>query len=129
MHQTNSVIANAPGPLNLIYRCQLVENEQAPASYTCNNLRNVFGTTLANANDYHQRSLLNYTTFFKSDILFIQGLEDMAFQMYSWLTFKKEELNCTNCQNRQFVEIPGGHTAIFQSQTAKTEFNQFIINR
>jgi hypothetical protein len=28
MHQTNGVIANAPGPLNLIYRCQLEENGQ-----------------------------------------------------------------------------------------------------
>ena len=32
MHQTNGVIANAPGPLNLVYRCQLEENGQAPAS-------------------------------------------------------------------------------------------------
>lgn len=129
MHQTNGVIANAPGPLNLIYRCQLEENGQAPGSYTCNNLRNVYGTTQVNANDYHQRSLLNFTTGFKSDILFVQGLEDMAIQMYSWPTFKKEVLSCTNCQIRQFVEIPGGHTAIFQSQTAKTEFNQFINSR
>ena len=53
----------------------------------------------------------------------------MAIQMYSWPTFKQDVLSCTNCQNRQFVEIPGGHTAIFQSQTAKTEFNNFINSR
>lgn len=126
MHQTNGVIANAPGPLNLVYRCQLEENGQAPVSYSCNNLRNVYGTTVANFNAYHQRSLLNFTNGFKSDILFVQGLDDMAIQMYSWPTFKQDVLSCTNCQNRQFVEIPGGHTAIFQSQTAKTEFNNFI---
>jgi hypothetical protein len=129
MHQTNGVIANAPGPLNLIYRCQLEENGQAPASYTCNHLRKVYGTTQVNAHDYHQRSLLNFTSGYKSDILFVQGLEDMAIQMYSRPTFKKEVLSCTNCQNRQFVEIPGGHSAIFQSQTAKMEFNQFINSR
>lgn len=28
LHQTNGVIANAPGPLNLVYRCQLEENGQ-----------------------------------------------------------------------------------------------------
>jgi len=126
MHQTNGVIANAPGPLNLVYRCQLEENGQAPASYPCNNLRNIYGTTVANSNAYHQRSLLNFTNGFKSDILFVQGLDDMAIQLYSWPAFKQDVINCSNCQNRQFVEVPGGHTAIFQSQTAKTEFNNFI---
>jgi acetyl esterase/lipase len=28
MHQTNGVIANAPGPLNLVYRCELEEKGQ-----------------------------------------------------------------------------------------------------
>ena len=126
MHQTNGVIANAPGPLNLVYRCQLEENGQAPASYPCNNLRNVYGTTVANSNAYHQRSLLNFTNGFKSDILFVQGIDDTAIQLYSWPAFKQDVNNCSNCQNRQFVEVPGGHTAIFQSQTAKTEFNNFI---
>lgn len=127
MHQTSGVVANAPGPLNLVYRCQLEENGQTPASYVCNNLRNSNGTTSANANAYHQRSLLNFTNGFKSDILFVQGLNDMAIQMYSWPTFKKDVLNCTNCLNRQFVEIAGaGHGALFESQTAKIAFNTFI---
>jgi hypothetical protein len=130
MHQTNGVIANAPGPLNLVYRCQLEENGQTPASYSCANLRNVYGTTVANSTAYQQRSLLNFTNGFKSDILFVQGLNDAAIQMYSWPTFKQDVLNCTTCQSCQFIEIPGaGHTAIFQSQTARTEFNNFINNR
>ena len=127
MHQTNGVIANAPGPLNLVYRCQLEENGQAPASYPCNNLRNIYGTTVANSNAYHQRSLLNFTNGFKSDILFVQGLNDTPIQMYSWSTFKQDVLSCTSCQNRQFVEIVGGeHGSLFESPTAKTEFNNFI---
>ncbi|MCA6423602.1 MAG: alpha/beta hydrolase fold domain-containing protein [Flavobacterium sp.] len=129
MHETNGVIANAPGPLNLVYRCQLEENGQTPASYVCDNLRNVYGTTAVNSNAYYQRSLLNFTNGFKSDILFVQGLNDMAIQMYSWPTFKQDVLNCSNCMDRQFVEITGaGHGAIFESQTAKTEFNNFINN-
>ncbi|MFY8213740.1 MAG: alpha/beta hydrolase fold domain-containing protein [Flavobacterium sp.] len=129
MHQTNGVIANAPGPLNLVYRCQLEENGQTTASYVCDNLRNVYGSTAVNSDAYYQRSLLNFTNGFKSDILFIQGLNDMPIQLYSWPIFKQDVLDCTNCQNRQFVEIPGaGHTALFESQTAKTEFNYFIDN-
>ncbi len=129
MHETNGVIANAPGPLNLVFRCQLEENGKTPASYVCNKLRNVYGTTTANANAYYQRSLLNFTKGFKSDILFVQGLNDEAIQMYSWPTFKQDVLNCTSCKNRQFVEIVGGeHGSLFESPTAKNEFNNFINN-
>jgi hypothetical protein len=60
----------------------------------------------------------------------VQGLNDMMNQMCSWPTLKQYVLNCTNCQNRQFVEISGaGHGALFESQTAKTEFNNFINSR
>lgn len=129
MHQTNGVIANAPGPLNLVFRCQLEENGQTPSSYVCDNLRNEYGNTVTDSNAYYQRSLLNFTNGFKSDILFVQGLDDMAIQMYSWPTFKQEVMNCTNCLSRQFVEISGaGHGALFESQTAKNEFNNFINN-
>jgi hypothetical protein len=51
----------------------------------------------------------------------------MAIQMYSWPTFKQDVLSCTNCQDRQFVEVAGaGHGALFESQSAKTAFNNFI---
>lgn len=130
MHPTNGVIANAPGPLNLVFRCQLEENGQAPATYVCDTLRSVYGTTVTNSNAYYQRSLLNFTNGFKSDILFVQGLNDSPIQLYSWPTFKQDVSNCTNCFSRQFVEVPGaGHEALFQSQTAQTEFNNFINSR
>ena len=127
IHQTNGVIANAPGPLNLVYRCQLEENGQIQSSTFCTNLRNVYGTTSNNSNAYFQRSLLNFTNDFKSDILFVQGLDDSPIQMYSWPSFKKEVTSCSTCQNREFVEITGGgHVSLFESMTAKTEFNNFL---
>jgi hypothetical protein len=127
MHQTNGVIANAPGPLNLVYRCQLEENGQVQSGAVCTKLKNVYGTTTINPNAYFQRSLLNFTSGFKSDILFVQGLNDTPIQMYSWPIFKQDVLSCTNCQNRQFVEIvEGEHGSLFDSPTAKNEFNNFI---
>ena len=127
MHQTNGVIANAPGPINLVYRCQLEENDQVQSSVTCSNLKDSYGTTADNPNAYFQRSLLNFTNDFKSDILFVQGLDDSPIQMNLWPTFKQEVISCSTCQNRQFVEIPGGgHISLFESLTAKTEFNNFI---
>ncbi|GGD25992.1 alpha/beta hydrolase family protein [Flavobacterium orientale] len=130
MHETNGVIANAPGPLNLVYRCSLEENGQIQTSLVCTQLKNTFGTTNSNPNAYFDRSLLNFTSGFKSDILFVQGLNDSPIQMYSWPIFKQEVLNCSNCQNNQFLEIQGqGHTALFTSATAKATFNNFIATR
>jgi hypothetical protein len=130
MHQTNGVIANAPGPLNLVYRCELEENGQIPPGAVCTKLRNVYGTTVSNPSAYAQRSLLNFTDGFLADILFVQGLNDAPIQMYSWPTFKQEVMNCTTCQQTQFIEIPGGeHAALFTSADAKAVFNTFIQNR
>jgi len=130
MHATNGVIANGPGPLNLVYRCQLEENGQIPNGITCTLLKNTYGTTTSNASAYFERSLLNFTDGFKSDILFVQGLEDTPIQMYSWPVFKEEVMNCTNCQNSQFLEVSGfGHTALFNSTEAKDAFNSFINSR
>ena len=127
MHQTNGVIANAPGPLNLIYRCQLEENGQIQSSAECNKLKNTYGTTSDNPDAYFQRSLLNFTNGFKSDILFIQGLNDSPIQMHTWPQFKEDVSNCTSCQDRQFIEITGGdHGSLFNNANAKTEFNNFI---
>jgi hypothetical protein len=130
MHQTNGVIANAPGPLNLVYRCQLEENGQIQSGAVCTKLRSVYGTTATNSTAYFQRSLLNFTKGFKSDILFVQGLSDAPIQLYSWPTFKQDVMSCTNCQKSQFVEIVGGeHGSLFESPLAKTEFNTFINSR
>ncbi len=127
IHQTNGVIANAPGPLNLVHRCQLEENGQVQSSTVCTNLKNIYGTTSSNPNAYFQRSLLNFTNGFKSDILFVQGLNDSPIQMFSWPIFKQDVISCSSCQNRDFVEIPGGgHVSLFENLTAKIEFNNFI---
>ena len=127
MHFTNGVIANAPGPLNLVYRCQLEENGQVQSSDVCAKLNDVYGTTLNNPDAYSQRSLLNFTNGFKSDILFVQGLNDSPIQLHSWPIFKQAVLNCTDCQSRQFVEILAGeHGSLFDSVQGKSTFNSFI---
>ncbi len=130
MHQTNGVVANAPGPLNLVYRCQLEENGLIHSTHVCNLLRNHYGTTTANPKGYFERSLLNFTTGFKADILFVQGLNDSPIQMYSWPIFKDKLINCNTCQSSQFLELAGlGHNALFNSPQAKAKFNDFINSR
>lgn len=130
LHTTNGVVANGPGPLNLVYRCELEENGQIQNSIACNLLQNAYGTTAANPDAYFQRSLLNFTKGFQSDILFVQGLNDSPVQMYSWPLFKQAVSNCADCQEVQFLELSGfGHTALFESAQAAAEFNDFINSR
>jgi len=130
MHATNGVIANAPGPLNLIFRCQLEENGQIAPSPVCNLLRSTYGTTSVNPDAYWQRSLRSFTTGHKSEILFVQGLDDSAIQMYSWPSFKSDFTQCVGCRPYQFLDLEGfGHSALFNSTEARTVFNQFIANR
>lgn len=130
MHPTNGVIANGPGPLNLVYRCGLEETGAIPRGITCTLLRNTYGTTTANPSAYFERSLLNFTAGFKSDILVVQGLNDTPIQMYSWPAFKQAVMSCTTCQSTQILELPGeGHGALFTSPTAIAAFNTFINTR
>lgn len=130
LHQTNGVIANGPGPLNLVFRCQLEENGQLQQGIACNLLNTTYGATSANPEAYHQRSLLNFTSGYKSDILFVQGLNDSPIQMYSWPTFKQEVTQCSDCREVEFLELPNaGHGALFESAQAKTAFNRFINSR
>lgn len=127
MHQTDGVIANAPGPLNLVFRCQLEENGQIPGEMECALLHGAYGSSLTNPDPYFERSLLNFTNGFKSDILFIQGLNDSPIHMHSWPLFRKQVEICTDCQAVYVVELPGlGHAALFDSEEAKVEFNHFI---
>lgn len=127
MHETNGVIANGPGPLNLVYRCQLEENGQIQNGITCTLLKNTYGTTSINPGPYYERSLLNFTKGFKSPILFVQGLKDTPIQLYSWPTFKQQILDCLTCKNSEFLEVQNvGHAALFESEEAKSVFNTFI---
>lgn len=129
MHQTNGVIANAPGPLNLVYRCGLEENGQILPSAVCSNLAATYGSTLMNPTAYFERSLLHFTANFKSDILFVQGLNDSPIQLFSWPMFKEAVSACTTFQSVEFVEVPGGHTALFDNLAAQTACTTFINER
>jgi hypothetical protein len=127
MHPTDGVIANAPGPLNLVYRCQLEEEGQIPSGSHCTKLRNAYGSTTSNPDAYFQRSLLNFTHGFKSDILFVQGLADTPIQLYSWPTFRQAVMDCSDCLDRQFLEIPDGeHPTLFVHPSAQAALNDFI---
>lgn len=127
MYEMNGVIANAPGPLNLVYRCGLEESGQLPSGMVCSLLDQTYGSTQEAPGEYMARSLLNFTSGHRSDILFVQGMADSPIQMYSWPLFRQQLEACTDCQASTFLEIPGlGHQSLFNSLAAKQAFNEFI---
>lgn len=127
LHATDGVIANGPGPLNLLYRCQLEENNQAPVSAVCTLLQSNYGNTQSNPAAYNDRSLLHFTGNYQSRVLFVQGLLDSPIQLASWPAFKQQVENCPSCAPVQVLEISGfGHTALFDSPQAIGVYNEFI---
>lgn len=130
LHRTDGVVANAPGPLNLVFRCGLEEDGKIRQGIACTQLRNKYGTTTTNPAAYQQRSLLMYASGYLSDILFVQGLDDSPIHMNSWPAFKAKVSGCTDCAQRLFHEVPGaGHGSLFQDSGARAAFNDFIGKR
>ena len=130
LQETNGVIANAPGPLNLVFRCQLEEEGKIANGVVCNLLKTKYGTTTVNPEAYQARSLLKFTNGYKSDILFVQGLDDSPIQMTSWPLFKQKVTDCADCKQVKVYEVAGfGHQSLFENAGAKIEFNRFIAER
>jgi acetyl esterase/lipase len=131
LHPTRGVIANAPGPLDLVLRCRLEEDGTIPAGEHCARMRNAYGTTAANPSAYLARSLRSFTTGYQSDILFVQGLDDSRLvQLEAWPGFRQQIEACTNCKGTEFLELPGlGHTALFNSTQARDTFRAFLNAR
>ncbi|MEN9530192.1 MAG: hypothetical protein RI932_2065 [Pseudomonadota bacterium] len=126
LHNTDGVIANAPGPLNFKLRCELEESKKIPASDYCQKMSARFGSTRVNASAYEQRSLLSHIQNFKSKILFVQGLGDTKLQLTSWPILKSKIAECATCRNAQFVELEGGHAALFENPKGSEIVQKFL---
>jgi acetyl esterase/lipase len=130
LHATQGVVANGPGPLNLLYRCQLEENGLAPGTPQCRLLKNQFGTTTENPQAYKDRSLLSFTDGHTSDLLLVQGMKDSPIQLHSWPLFKEKMQEDSPSIHLEIYEVEeGGHSALFTSPGAKKQFNDFLAKR
>lgn len=126
-YRVAGVIASAPGPLNLGFRCGLEEDGNLAPGLNCGRLHAAYGSTRENPGAYAARSLLGFTGQQLSPALFVQGLDDSPIQMYSWPTFRAQLEACSSCAERAFLEVPGaGHPALFESATARQAFNDFL---
>lgn len=127
LHAVDGVVANAPGPLDLVYRCGLEERGEEAATAVCGRLRAAFGPTTENAEAYASRSLLRFTEGHRSKLLVIQGLADSPIQLRSWPLFRAALEACVDCRTRTFLELPGlEHPALFRSTEARAAFVAFL---
>jgi polyhydroxybutyrate depolymerase len=126
-YTVDGVIASAPGPLDLVYRCGLEEDGRLAASAVCSLLRQTYGSTSAASQSYRARSLLEFTGNQRSPLLVIQGQADSPIQMANWPLFRQQLEACATCAARTILELPGlGHPALFTSAEAKRTFNEFL---
>lgn len=125
---TDGVVANAPGPLDLGYRCTLEASGQvAPIADICQTMQARFGTPTQNPAAYAERSLLAFTRGYRSEVLFVQGLDDSPIQLASWARFRDSVSACADCRPRSFLDLAGyGHGALFDSPEAQQAFNRFL---
>jgi len=125
MHPVNGVIANAPGPIDLLDRCSGTQNT---TNFTCNKIRVGFGLTTANPAAYNTRSLKSYLSGTLSPTLFTQALNDDPYQVNLMQNTVQVGLNaCTSCSTRTFNYYPtGGHDAFVRNTDLQRDIRNFI---
>lgn len=134
MHETNGVIANGAGPIDLGYRCQFDESGKMKSTddkhgQVCSILKDEYGSVFDNSASYTERSMINFVSGYKSKILFVQGMLDTKIQMDTWPKFKEKVNQCTNCAEYTFLEIEdSGHRAMFENKDAIEAVNNFLVD-
>jgi len=125
MHPVNGVIANAPGPIDLLDRCSGIHNTD---NFTCNKIRFGFGTTTENPSAYNTRSLKSYLSGTLSPTLFTQALDDDSYQVNLMQNTVQVGLNaCTNCSTSTFnYYATGGHDAFVTNTVLQQDIRTFI---
>ena len=133
MQQMDGVIANAPGPIDLIPRCSNSESN-GDNNVSCRRIKNTFGTTNINPEAYNTRSLKNFLTGTRSPALFTQALDDQTGvgsgspQVPNMTNILEPGLNaCTNCQSITFKYYDtGGHDAFRVNATLQQDIRNFV---
>ena len=79
LQTVDGVIANAPGPIDLLARCS---GDQNTGNVSCNKINIGLGSTLTNPDEYNGRSLKNFLSGTLSPTLFTQALDDTTGDEY-----------------------------------------------
>jgi hypothetical protein len=133
MHQVDGVIANAPGPIDLLARCQFSE-ANGDESPSCLKLKTAYGSTTASPSTYNNVSLKNFLSGTLSPALFTQALDDTTGnsagvpQVQNMQTVVQPGLEaCTTCATVTFnYYFNGGHAAFSSNAALQADIRQFV---
>lgn len=136
LQQTDGVVSNSPGPLDHQILCERVEQGMAGygggvRKFTCDVIKNRYGSVLTNPQPYQARSLLqSFASAYKAKILFIQGMQDdNSIQLELWPEFRRKVEECSDCAECEFLEIAGGrHGAGFKHPIGVAAIKKFLLD-
>tara|TARA_B100002019_G_scaffold207347_1_gene180097 strand:- start:22260 stop:23594 length:1335 start_codon:yes stop_codon:yes gene_type:complete len=125
MHTVDGVIANAPGPIDLLDRCS---GDQNTENITCNKINVGIGSTTADPDAYLSRSLKSFITGTKSPALFTQALDDESYQVNLMQNTLEPGLStCSNCASMTFNYYgSGGHDAFAINYAVQNDIRDFV---
>ncbi len=141
MHETDGVIANGAGPIDLGFSCKVVENRtiisenEKNLGAVCDLLKKEYGSVFDNSIPYTNRSMISFSSGYKSKILFVQGMQDEKGkgQMTLWPIFKEKVNQCADCARYEFLDEfleveKSGHGAAFVNDRAIQAINNFLFD-
>jgi phage-related protein len=135
MHAVDGVICNAPGPIDLLTRCQNSE-ANGDNNPTCSKLKTGYGSTSATPTTYSSRSLQAFLSGTLSPAFFIQALDDPTGksagvpQVAGMTGIIQPGLNaCITCGSFIFGYYQtGGHPAFSTNPLVQADIRQFLTS-
>jgi len=127
------VIANAPGPIDLLSRCANSE-ANGDDNISCRKLKTGYGSTINTPNVYDNVSLKNYLSGTKAPMLFTQALDDTTGdasgtpQVANMQNIVQPGLStCGTCNTSTFNYYAyGGHDAFNVNPTLQSDIRSFL---
>ena len=135
LQEVDGVISNAPGPIDLLRRCQYSENYNNE-NVSCTRIREKFGSVTTGQEAYESVSMQSYLNETKSPTLFTQGLDDPGGE--DWGFPQPEAMKdvvenglkqCVGCAPSIFKYYSeGGHDAFANSAVVQRDIRFFLEN-
>lgn len=131
LQTVDGVIANAPGPIDLLARCS---GDQNTENFSCNKINAGLGSTLTNPDEYNDRSLKNFLSGTLSPTLFTQALDDTTGDEYGSPQVANMQnivqaglSTCTDCASMTFNYYgSGGHDAFAINYAVQNDIRDFV---
>jgi hypothetical protein len=128
LHAVDGVICNAPGPIDLLVRCQTSE-AQGNNNLTCLKLNTAFGSTVVSPTTYSNLSLSAFMSGTLSTALYTQAEDDPnPVQVQNMKTILQPGMEaCNTCATSIFnYYARGGHDAFVINTKLQQDIREFI---